>query len=64
MISIAEEVKTEFIVTPNIEKTIENPKTKNTVFNITLDLLIKTVDSSSYLDKLDSVVPEIDAKNA
>ena len=63
-ISIAEEVKIEFIVTPNIEKTIENPKTKNTVFNMTLDLLIKTFDWSSDLDKLEIVVPEIYAKNA
>ena len=41
--SFDDEIKTELIATPNTEKTIEKPKTKNIVFNTTLVLFIKSV---------------------
>jgi len=54
----------EFIVTPITENTIENPKTKNIVFSITLDLFIKIFDDWFDCVKSEIVVPEIYAKNA
>ena len=62
--SFADEVYTELIATPNAEKTIENPRTKNIVFKITLVLFIETVRVISDLVKSEIVVPEIYAKNA
>ncbi len=62
--SFADEVYTELIATPNAEKTIENPRTKNIVFKITLVLFIETVCVVSDLVKSEIVVPEIYAKNA
>ena len=62
--SFADEVYTELIATPNAEKTIENPRTKNIVFKITLVLFIETVCVVSDFVKSESVVPEIYAKNA
>ena len=64
IISFADEVYTELIATPNAEKTIENPRTKNIVFKITLVLFIETVCVVSDLVKSEIVVPEIYAKNA
>lgn len=58
------EENVEFIVTPIMEKTIENPKTKNNVFNITFVLLIKILDEFFDFVKSDIVVPEMYAKNA
>ena len=46
------------------ENTIENPKTKNIVFSITLDLLIKIIDDWFDCVRSEIVVPEIYAKNA
>ena len=54
----------EFIVTPNAEKTTENPRTKNTVFKITLVLFIEIVWDSVDFVKSEIVIPEIYAKNA
>ena len=54
----------EFIVTPNAEKTTENPRTKNTVFRITLVLFIEIVWDSVDFVKSEIVIPEIYAKNA
>jgi len=51
------------IKTPKVEKTIENPKTKNIVFAMMLILFIWTFDFSSFFIS-DNVVPEIYAKNA
>jgi len=62
--SFADEVYTELIATPNAEKTIENPRTKNIVFKITLVLFIETVRVLSDRVKSEIVVPEIYAKNA
>ena len=54
----------EFIVTPNAEKTTENPRTKNIVFRITLVLFIEIVCNSVDFLKSEIVIPEIYAKNA
>ena len=62
--SLADEAYIELIATPNAEKTIENPRTKNIVFKITLVLLIKTVFVVSDFVKSEIVVPEIYAKKA
>ena len=57
-------MNSEFIVTPNDEKTTENPRTKNTVFSITLVLFIEIVCNSVDFVKSEIVIPEIYAKNA
>ena len=57
-------VNNEFIATPNAEKTTENPRTKNTVFRITLVLFIEIVCDSADFAKSEIVIPEIYAKNA
>ena len=62
--SFADDVNNEFIVTPNAEKTTENPRTKNTVFRITLVLFIEIVCDSVDFVKSEIVIPEIYAKNA
>ena len=49
----------EFIATPNAEKTTENPRTKNTVFRITLVLFIEIVCDSVDFVKSEIVIPEI-----
>ena len=54
----------EFIVTPNAEKTIENPRTKNIVLRTTLVLFIEIVCDSVDFAKSEIVIPEIYAKNA
>ena len=54
----------EFIVTPNAEKTTENPRTKNIVFRITLVLFIEIVCVFVDFVKSEIVIPEIYAKNA
>ena len=51
------------IKTPKVEKTIENPKTKNIVFITMLILFIWMLDFWSFFIS-DNVVPEIYAKNA
>lgn len=62
--SFDDEIKTELIATPNTEKTIEKPKTKNIVFNTTLVLFIKSVPDLVDFVKSEIVVPEMYAKNA
>ena len=62
--SFADDVNIEFIVTPNTEKTIENPRTKNIVLRTTLVLFIEIVCDSVDFAKSEIVIPEIYAKNA
>ena len=64
MSSFADDVNNEFIVTPNTEKTTENPITKNIVFRMTLVLFIEIVCDSVDFVKSEIVIPEIYAKNA
>lgn len=52
------------IITPNIEKTTENPRTKNTEFNTMFVLLIVTVLFPLFWLRSLSVVPEMYARNA
>ena len=51
------------IKTPKVENTIENPKTKNIVFIMMLNLFILKLDFSSFLISV-NVVPEMYAKKA
>jgi len=51
------------IITPNVENTTENPKTKNTVLTIMLILFFWKLNFCSLLISV-NVVPEIYAKNA
>ena len=62
--SFADDVSTEFIVTPNTEKTTENPKTKNIVLRITLVLFMQVICDLVDFVKSEIVIPEIYAKNA
>ena len=57
-------MNSEFIVTPNAEKTTENPRTKNIVFRMTLVLFIEIVCDFVDFVKSEIVIPEIYAKNA
>ncbi len=52
------------MITPKVEKTTENPRTKNNVFKIILDLLIVIVWEPPFWFNSLSVAPEIYAKNA
>ena len=52
------------IITPNVENTIENPRTKNTEFNTIFVLLIVIVLEPFFWFNSESVVPEIYAMNA
>ena len=55
--------RTLLMITPNIENTIENPKTKNTVFRIMFTLLMcKTVTFLEFNSA--RVVPDMYARNA
>ena len=64
-INSAEEfVKALLIITPNVENTTENPRTKNTVFKIILVLLITIVWEPPFWFNSLRVDPEIYAKNA
>ncbi len=54
--------KNEFIAIPIIEKTIENPRTKNNEFKKTFVLFIEIIEFFRLTS--DNVVPEIYAKNA
>lgn len=52
------------ITTPNVENTTENPRTKNTEFNMMFVLLIVTVLLPLFWLRSLSVVPEMYARNA
>ena len=54
--------KLNLLLTPNAEKTTENPSTKNIEFRNTFDLLIEI--TLFFVLTSDNVVPEIYAKNA
>ena len=62
--SFADVPKTEFIPTPIAENTTENPRTKNTVLNITFDLLMQTRFVVFDFFRSEIVVPEIYARKA
>ena len=62
--SCADDVNNELSVTTNAEKITDNPKTKNTVFRITLVLFKEIVCDSVDFVKSEIVIPEIYAKNA
>ena len=64
IISLADNTKIEFIATPIAEKTIENPRTKNIVFNMTFDLLITITFVVCDFFRSEIVVPDMYAKNA
>jgi len=55
--------KTLLINTPIVEKTTENPKTKNTAFKTTFDRLIEMVEPPFVLSSV-TVVPEMYARKA
>ncbi len=57
-------MNSEFIVTPNAEKTTENPRTKKIVFRMTLVLFIEIICDSVDFVISEIVIPEIYAKNA
>ena len=57
-------MNSEFIVTPNAEKTTENPITKKIVFRMTLVLFIEIICDLVDFVKSEIVIPEIYAKNA
>ena len=57
-------MNSEFIVTPNAEKTTENPITKKIVFRMTLVLFIEIICDSVDFVISEIVIPEIYAKNA
>lgn len=52
------------MITPNAEKTTENPNTKKIEFKIILVLLIEIVFVPFFWLRSERVVPEIYAKNA
>ena len=52
------------IITPIVENTIENPKTKNTEFKTMFVLLIVTVFAPSFWFNSDRVVPEMYARKS
>ena len=64
IISLADNTKIELVATPIAEKTIENPRTKNIVFNMTFNLLITITFVPCNFFRSEMVVPDIYAKNA
>ena len=63
MNSLAVLERTLLMITPNIENTIENPKTKNTVFRIMFTLLMCNIVPFLELNSV-RVVPDMYARNA
>jgi len=58
-----DETSTLLMITPKVEKTTENPKTKNIEFKIIFVLLTEIVFEPFWFNS-ESVVPEIYARNA
>ena len=62
--SPADVASTLLIITPSVENTTENPRTKNTEFKTIFVLLIVTVADPFFWFNSESVVPEMYARNA